>query len=159
MMLHSESSVPAPRTSGPSADEAPPAGRGGGTSRFVLVVEGDDALRHILLRVVARAGYDVAGATAAAEALEELRGRPAVDALLADVALSDMDGIALARHVRAAHPGVRVLLMGGPEKVARVEREALAHVIVRKPFTLRELTASLRAAFHGAVNPGTGAPL
>jgi diguanylate cyclase (GGDEF)-like protein len=88
-----------------------------------LVVEGDDALRKDLARVVDRAGLVVRTAATRAEALESLDLRMP-DAVLVDAELPDGSGYALVERIREMAGGERlaVLLIAGLANVLdRVE--------------------------------------
>jgi two-component system chemotaxis sensor kinase CheA len=70
--------------------------------RRVLVVEDSDFFRQLLVPTLSAAGYDVTSASSAAEALR-LRDRGLmIDAIVSDVEMPDMDGLAFAREVRKA---------------------------------------------------------
>ena len=76
--------------------EAAQAGR-----RRVLVVEDSTFFRQLLVPMLAAAGYDVTAVESAARALA-LRDAPgdSFDAIISDVEMPDMDGLAFARRVR-----------------------------------------------------------
>ncbi|MFT8245872.1 chemotaxis protein CheW [Roseomonas sp. BN140053] len=70
-------------------------------SARILVVEDSAFFRHLLVPVLAAAGFEVAAVNTGIQALR-LRDKGAVfDAILSDIEMPDMDGLALARAVRA----------------------------------------------------------
>ena len=109
----------------------------------VMVVEDDEPLREAMVRALARAGYRVVAAGCGADALEAGRAtRP--DAAVIDVFLGDAGGLGVARDLRRDLPGVPVLFVTGLSLPA--VRQALAPApVLFKPFTRRQLVASLRA--------------
>ncbi len=79
----------------------------------VLVVDDHADLARLTGVLLRRAGYDVLVATSAQEALELAATPPRIDLVLSDVVMPEMDGIALAAQIRAAHPTTPVLFMSG----------------------------------------------
>ena len=71
-------------------------------SRRVLVVEDSDFFRQLLVPTLSAAGYTVVAAGGAAEALRLRDSGLQIDAIVSDIEMPDMDGLAFARAVRAA---------------------------------------------------------
>jgi PAS domain S-box-containing protein len=126
-----------------AADEAQPAPAGEGT---VLLVEDNPDVADVTAGLLGRLGYRVLCAESAPEALERLQ-QAAVDLVFSDVVMpGPMDGLGLAREVRARHPHVPVLLTSGYSDVApETDREFR---ILRKPFDLAALDSSVREALR-----------
>jgi PAS domain S-box-containing protein len=130
------------------ADVVAPAGemaRGGET---VLLVEDDDAVRAIVRRSLASAGYDVLEAGSGPEALALLRERSAsVDVLLTDVVMPGMNGVALSEAVAVERPGARVLFMSGhaADAVTRQGFDASRARLLQKPFSAHTLCREVRS--------------
>ncbi|HEX3757388.1 MAG TPA: ATP-binding protein [Kofleriaceae bacterium] len=78
----------------------------------VLLVDDDDQLRRLTERMLRKAGYHVASAGSAAEALAEAR-RDRFDVLLTDIVMPGMSGRDLARELVQEHPQIRVVFMSG----------------------------------------------
>ncbi|HET9599337.1 MAG TPA: response regulator [Anaeromyxobacteraceae bacterium] len=74
--------------------------------RTVLHVDGDEAERQAVARVLSRAGYRVLSAADGAGALRALEERP--DLVILDVRLPDTTGFELCRHIRGT-PGTAAL--------------------------------------------------
>lgn len=134
----------------PPADPLPlPGGR-----ETVLVVEDEPAVRRLTVSMLAKLGYDVIGASDAAEARRiwgEHRAR--IDLLFADIILpGGVNGIQLSDELRAERPSLRVLLTtggrGGPEP-----RFALADApaLLNKPFGKKELALAIRRCLDSPV--------
>jgi signal transduction histidine kinase len=79
---------------------APPA-----AARRVLIVEDHDEVRATLEALLAAAGWEVAGAAGAEDALALLARQPA-DAILIDVQMAGRDGLALLEALALWHPGL-----------------------------------------------------
>jgi CheY-like chemotaxis protein len=91
--------------------EGAPAGRGKST---ILVVEDDVLSRMAVSEELREHGYSVIEAATADEALCVLQGPTRVDLLLTDMRMPGaLDGCALARHVRAALPFVKIVMVSG----------------------------------------------
>jgi CheY-like chemotaxis protein len=83
-------------------------------SETLLVVEDDEPVRLLALRVLTAHGYQVEAAANPLEAIaifERLAGR--VDALITDVVLPKMSGKELALRLRQRNPELRVLFTSG----------------------------------------------
>jgi PAS domain S-box-containing protein len=128
----------------PAADEAPkPLEVGGLKPRLeatatILVVEDADDLRDITERILTKAGYRVITAANGAAALEVVKGHAGtIDLLLTDVVMPQMHGPDLAKHIRAAHPEIRVLFMSGYAQPMLENGGALEDgvLLIEKPFT------------------------
>jgi len=80
----------------------------------LLVVEDDDMVRRVAVRILRAKGYVVheTGDPRAALSIFEQLGR-AVDLLIADVVMSGMSGKDLADRLRGVKPGLRVLYTSG----------------------------------------------
>src|SRR5512145_106975 len=76
----------------------------------VLVAEDDRNLRRVLKAMLVREGYDVAEAADGAAALGWL-GANRADALVSDIRMPKVDGLALFRECRERHPEIPVILI------------------------------------------------
>jgi two-component system OmpR family response regulator len=120
----------------------------GAASLKILLVEDDEDNRDLMAELLRLDGHAVEPVGDAAAALAAA-ARGVFDAVVADVGLPDMDGLALARELRRRTPRLAVVLVtgwgDGPEVVAARGREVDA--IVTKPAD----PARLMAALVGAV--------
>ncbi|WP_158287778.1 ATP-binding protein [Falsiroseomonas bella] len=127
-------SLPQPKPAMPSA--AP-----------VLLVEDEAPLLKLAERALRRAGFDVLSAASAEDALDLLeQGGPKPMALVSDVVMPGMDGLALASRLRERDPDLPVLLVSGYAEVALgrdLEAERLK--LLPKPYGLADLVAELRS--------------
>jgi len=104
----------------------------------VLLAEDDPSLQSLFLRALTEAGCLV---ETAADGLELLRLGSSLtpDVVISDIALPGCDGIRACSLLKAAKPGLRIILMTGDSNRARRAREAGFHQVLRKPFDLNEL--------------------
>jgi two-component system response regulator RegX3 len=109
----------------------------------LLVVEDDDAIAVPLVEGLERAGYSVDRAATGAEALVRVA---AVELVLLDLGLPDMDGSDVCRLIRSvsAVPIIVVSARGDEsDRVLGLELGADDYIV--KPFGMRELIARVRA--------------
>jgi len=114
----------------------------------ILIVEDEAALRRILERVLVREGYRVLAAASAETAYELLASEPA-DAVLLDVQLPTMSGLALYLALIHRHPALagQIAIMSGDAEAEHV-RSWLEHnpcTVLKKPFDLRQIVEWARA--------------
>ena len=120
------------------------------TRPLVLVVDDEPQILRALQTNLRGAGYDVATATTAEEALSAAAMRPP-DAVVLDLVLPDGSGIDVARELRSwsAAP-ILVLSVVGDESEKVAALDAGADDYVEKPFGIDELLARLRALLRRA---------
>ncbi len=105
------------------------------TQSSVLIVEDDPSLREALCDTLALAGYPVSAASDAQSALD-MMAHENFGMVVSDVQMPRMDGHALLKRVKAAHPDLPVLLMtayGTIQKAVDAMRDGAADYLV-KPF-------------------------
>ena len=112
----------------------------------VLVVDDEPDVRRSLARALTLEGYRVDVASDGREALMKLAGAQP-NAIVLDVLMPHVDGLAVCRRLRQAGDRTPILLLTARDAVSdRVEGlDAGADDYVPKPFALEELLARLRA--------------
>ena len=120
------------------------AGEAAETPGRVLLVEDEAAVRELVERILRRAGFEVISAPDALVAMRTAAEAGPFDLLVSDVVMPGMNGIELARELRATRPDLRVLLISGytEEAVGRVGPDGLD--LLSKPFTADELLGRIR---------------
>jgi len=126
----------------------------------VLIVDDEPNFRLILEAKLSRSGFQVLSAADVASALERLAERQ-VGAILLDIRLPDMNGLAALPLLRARCPSAPAIAMTAYEEENLRRRAFLAgaDAILYKPFDLEALTERLRVlvgegARYGVVQPG-----
>jgi CheY-like chemotaxis protein len=143
----------------PVAEDAVPADETPVTLRRVVVVDDQFINRTILDRQLAAAGVAATLCRTGAEALDLLARDPGFDAVLTDHEMPEMDGLALARHVRAAgHRMPIVLLSSNPAAARAGEGAADLDAILQKPILRSELFRRLAALSAPAPAPEPAPP-
>src|ERR1700744_3023392 len=77
----------------------------------VMVVDDHPMWRDAVARDLAEAGYDVVATAADGAQALRVTGAARPDVVVLDLQLPDMSGVEVTRGLRAAHPGVRVLVL------------------------------------------------
>jgi two-component system response regulator MprA len=113
----------------------------------ILVVDDEPAVRESLRRALSIEGYDVELAADGAEALDAVSGPADPDAILLDVLMPRVDGLEVARRLRARGVRTPILMLTArdevQDRVAGLDAGADDYVV--KPFALEELLARIRA--------------
>ncbi|MEI7742912.1 MAG: response regulator transcription factor [Chloroflexota bacterium] len=117
-------------------------------ARSILVVEDDATLRETLVDALGSEGFRASGAGDGREALLRFRAdKP--DLLLLDLMLPELSGVEVCRIIRAESSVPIIMLTAKDGEVDKVVGLELgADDYVTKPFSLRELTARIRAIFR-----------
>jgi two-component system, OmpR family, response regulator len=128
---------------------------------LVLLVEDDSGLREAVVRGLTKAGYQVASAGCRREAVRSAQDlRP--DAVVMDVLLPDGEGPAAAQEIRSqAGMGSVPVLFVTARAPAAVRDTLFPAPVLFKPFTYRQLVASVRGLIQATDRPnapGPGAP-
>jgi len=130
------------------AGTAPPKPRpdltGQGT---ILLVEDEEGLRSLNARGLRSRGYSVIEASNGIEAMEALdEKKGAVDLVVSDVVMPEMDGPTLLKEMRARNPNLKIIFVSGYAEDAfeksLPENEQFA--FLPKPFTLTQLVAAVK---------------
>jgi DNA-binding NtrC family response regulator len=115
----------------------------------VLVVDDEPNLRRVLSAVLVRDGYNVLVADSGRDALKKAK-QPgaAVDLLVTDFLMPDINGLELLDAVRKLHPALRTLIISGHGTV-RSAVDAMrrgAYDFVTKPFDVEQVRTIVRRA-------------
>ena len=117
-------------------------------ARTILVVDDETTLRETLVDALEAEGFRVVSAADGREALTRFRAdRP--DLVLLDLMLPELSGIEVCRIIRAESGVPIVMLTARDSELDKVVGLELgADDYVTKPFSLRELSARIRALFR-----------
>jgi two-component system cell cycle sensor histidine kinase/response regulator CckA len=118
-----------------------------GNSAVVLLVEDEEAVRRGGKRMLETRGYTVHEAGSGVEALdimEELNG--AVDIVVSDVVMPEMDGPTLLREIRKNYPDLKFIFVSGyaEDAFAKNLPADAKFGFLPKPFSLKQLAVAVR---------------
>lgn len=118
-------------------------------SHTILIVDDDKELSLILEYALTDRGFTVITADNGAEALEYLRNR-AIDVVVLDLGLPDMEGKTLLRKMKREKPKVKVIIMTGYDDVESyidtTQHGAFDYLI--KPLSPKELMIVIEKALQ-----------
>lgn len=117
----------------------------------VFFVDDDDGIRHVANRLLRKRGFDMIGASSAAEASDVVdRYEGEIDALLMDINLPDGWGAMVAQRLRTSRPEMAVVYTTGFAEIDPILSGGLAtaQYVIRKPFTGDQLAEVLTRAIE-----------
>ena len=106
----------------------------------ILIIEDDADARYTLKTVLASKKHETAQAASGAEGLELASGT-AFDAVILDLVLGDMDGLAVLEKLKTDDPGLAVIMLTGHADVASAVRAMKLGAMdyLEKPFSNEQL--------------------
>src|SRR5437763_1646897 len=115
----------------------------------LLVVEDDEKILEAISEYFSRAGYSVQTAEDGLSGVQSaLNDRP--DAIVLDLMLPKMDGLAVCRELREKAPYIPILMLTAKDDVVDkvLGLEMGADDYITKPFSLRELEARIKSVLR-----------
>jgi CheY-like chemotaxis protein len=110
----------------------------------ILVIDDDDAVRRSIVATVEALGHRVLEASNGPDGLAALEQGP--DLLLVDFAMPGMNGAEVAEAVRRSQPDLPIIFVTGYADTAAITKAAGGtSLVLRKPFEMEDLEASLNA--------------
>jgi len=117
----------------------------------ILLVEDEDGLRSLNARGLRSRGYTVIEAGNGAEALEELEAEGgAVDLVVSDVVMPEMDGPTMLAAMRKQNPELKIIFVSGYAEDAFEKSlpEGEQFAFLPKPFTLSQLVSAVKETMN-----------
>ncbi|WP_146101628.1 PAS domain S-box protein [Rhodopila globiformis] len=118
------------------------------TSARVLLVDDDDMVRETLAAQLEDLGFGIVMASNGAEAIALLQADAAVDALVSDLSMPEMDGVTTIHKALALRPGLRCFLLTGYVGERATLAAGNAFTLVRKPISAEALAARIEAGLE-----------
>jgi len=119
----------------------------------ILLVEDEDAVRSFAARALRMRGYTVLEAPGGEAALDIVRRHQgAIDLVISDVVMPNMDGPTMVRAAIKLRPEMRVIFISGyAEDTFRRNEEKVEELhFLPKPFGLKQLVAKVKEVLSGA---------
>ncbi|GAA5105175.1 response regulator [Bartonella jaculi] len=116
-------------------------------SATVLLVEDEDSVRMGGVKALQMRGYNVLEAASGVEALAVLEeNEGAVDIVVSDVVMPEMDGPTLLKELRKKYPNIKFIFVSGYAKDAFTKNlpQDAVFGFLSKPFTLKQLTLAVK---------------
>ncbi len=113
----------------------------------ILLVEDEEGLRSLNARGLRSRGYSVIEASNGIEAMEALDEKNgAVDLVVSDVVMPEMDGPTLLKEMRGRNPDLKIIFVSGYAEDAFEKSlpENQQFAFLPKPFTLSQLVAAVK---------------
>ncbi len=109
------------------------------TSYRVLVVDDEEPIRKLVSHILSLKGHQSVTASNGLEALDKMTGAK-FDALITDIVMPEMDGIALTKEVSARYQNLPILVMTGyaEDYSPGTAIRSGAREFIRKPFSVSE---------------------
>ena len=118
----------------------------------ILVVEDEPLIRLIVAQIVHEAGFPVIEAANATEAIYHFRNDSQISLMLSDVRMPGLiDGLGLARMVRAGWPDVKIIILSG--RTAEDAALACGDVYIVKPFDPYGLIHEINGLLRRSIAP------
>jgi DNA-binding response OmpR family regulator len=117
----------------------------------ILVVDDEPQFLEMLTEVLTLAGYEVLTASAAADALILVQ-EVALDVIVLDIGMPEMDGVTALQRLKALKPNVPIIMLTAntDEQVGRTTLRWGAFDYIAKPFDSAHLVGVVAAAVvHG----------
>ena len=135
-----------PSEAAPTADPLPE-----GSGELILVVDDEENIRRVAEATLSRFGYKTLTASNGADALKVLaKSSDEVSAVLTDLAMPEMDGIALIRDLRRIYPELKFVVMSGlisGDQAAELQSLGVTESLL-KPYTAKSLLETLSQALN-----------
>jgi len=113
----------------------------------ILVIDDDDAVRQVLVRILVSAGYEVVSAKGGRDGIALCRKQPA-DLIVTDIIMPDQNGISTIMELRQLTPSIPIVAIsgGGRAKVMQylqVANKLGADKVLQKPIKPADLLAAI----------------
>jgi DNA-binding NtrC family response regulator len=114
----------------------------------VLVVDDEEIMRNLMVKILEKAGYKVVTASGGEMAKRTL-AEETVDIVLTDVKMPDMNGFDLLREIKSAYPHIAVIMMTAYADSYTIKDALIAGAdeYITKPFKHYEVTVVIERAY------------
>ena len=144
--------LPRFRSEGETIDPVQAGAEANQGNETILLVEDDPAILSMTTVMLQRQGYPVLAASTPLEAMRLAGIHPAVQLLITDVIMPEMNGRELGQRLLALHPNLKLLYMSGYTANVIAHHGVLDADVhfLQKPFTVKALALKVREALGDA---------
>jgi signal transduction histidine kinase/CheY-like chemotaxis protein len=132
-----------------------------GNDARLLVLDDEDQVRRLMVRLLTREGYHVDEAATLRSALEKAKETARLDVWVTDANVGGTDATSAISEMRRMHPNVAIVLVSGrepdDEQMEILQNEGVT--FLAKPFTPAELRQSIDQAYRHGLATSTVVPL
>jgi CheY-like chemotaxis protein len=111
----------------------------------ILVVDDEELVRNLVVTLLSKSGHSSITAVDGVDALDRMKGNR-IDAVITDIKMPNMDGVALTTEILKRYPNLPILVMTGfgEEYSAGAAIAAGAREYIKKPFSPNEFFSQLQ---------------
>jgi CheY-like chemotaxis protein len=115
-----------------------------GSKYAILVVDDEESIRDLVVAFLSKLGHSCLTAIDGVDALDKMKGNK-IDAVVTDIKMPNMDGIALTSEIVTQYPDLPIMVMTafGQEYSAGLAISTGARDFIKKPFSLDEFAIRL----------------
>ena len=126
-----------------------------GNGELILIVDDEPQIRDITAAILSRHGYRVLLAGDGTEAVAIFASRSSeIDAIVTDLRMPNLDGIALANVAQHLNPAVKILAMSGLSSAGSdIEMKRFTGTLLFKPFKADALLQAVGGLLHPDLAP------
>jgi|SRR2546423_6486192 len=116
----------------------------------ILLVDDEQSVRAIVVKILRRANYNVIEAENGSAAVQIAKAHPGkIDVVLTDMYMPGLRGPEVVQAIAPTRPGLRALFMSGYADQDSRTAVPIGANFLNKPFSGQELTAAVEAALRG----------
>jgi CheY-like chemotaxis protein len=144
-------------SAGRTRDTKAPTAEPPGGGETILVVDDEESIRELLAIQLSRIGYEVVTAKCAEEALA--RDNRYINAVITDIMMPGMNGVALAENLRKLYPELPIIFITGylDENIQEHTKCTSRTVLLTKPLYFESIAQSLQYLLHWGTSPAVPA--
>lgn len=117
--------------------------------KSVLVVDDDVGIRKLLEYRLEKSGFAVRACKNGSECLDTLRDRSLPGAVLLDVRMPGVDGLAVLETIQSEFTGLPVVVLSGVKPSSEIEDMTAVAAHIEKPFRMGEVVTCLERVLGG----------
>lgn len=118
------------------------------TPATILIVDDNENVLAVLSAFLKREGYQCIEAGSPEKAISVCEGKEAIDIVVSDFYMPNMDGMKLRDNIHKLRPHLKVLFItGNPDKCDALTSEGF--ICFQKPFSFTELAFTIRRVLQG----------